>query len=399
MRTKKLIYVANARLPTEKANGVQIVRMCEAFAGQGVDVLLLHPWRFEPNSELSHTNLVDYYDVRHRFRVKTLPNIDVVPLVRFLRGPVFTRLFFTHGLLWGLVASLFARMQRGDLYYTRDPSTGWWLTQWGLPTVFEAHMVPRRAGLRLTRQLALRRSLKLFVTISKGIRDDLVALDVSQDRMAVLHDGVDPGRSLSDTTKGEARSILGLPQDGPLVVYAGQLFPEKGVDTLVKAASFLKGFRVLVVGGLPQDIGRVDRIVRSVGANDVTLVGHVPPGRVPLFLRAADILVLPNSAQYEHSAHHTSPLKLFEYMAAGRPIVASDVPSLREVLSHGRTAWLVSPDDPSALACGINVLKEKAHLAEKLARQSRIDVQQYSWSQRAGCILRAVGEAPQHDAA
>ena len=112
---------------------------------------------------------------------------------------------------------------------------------------------------------------------------------------------------------------------------------------------------------------------------------------MPLYQAAADVLVLPNTAQAAISREHTSPLKLFEYMAAGRPIVASDLPSLREVLRHGDNAWLMQPDDPAALAQGIQHLLAEPALAARLAAQAQEEVQAYTWEQRAANILRFVG--------
>ena len=100
--------------------------------------------------------------------------------------------------------------------------------------------------------------------------------------------------------------------------------------------------------------------------------------------------MLPNTAQAAISREHTSPLKLFEYMAAGRPIVASDLPSLREVLRHGDNAWLVQPDDPAALAQGIQHLLAEPALAARLAAQAQEEVQAYTWEQRAERILSFV---------
>jgi len=100
-------------------------------------------------------------------------------------------------------------------------------------------------------------------------------------------------------------------------------------------------------------------------------------------LFAADALVLPNSAKAKISSHYTSPLKLFEYMASRRPIVASDLPSLREVLRDGENAVLVKPDNPRALAEGIERALSDAELAARIGRQAREDVEQYTWEKRA----------------
>jgi glycosyltransferase involved in cell wall biosynthesis len=92
----------------------------------------------------------------------------------------------------------------------------------------------------------------------------------------------------------------------------------------------------------------------------------------------------------EFSAYFTSPMKLFEYMAAGMPIVATDLPSLREVLRHGENAWLVAPGNAKALVEGICRVLCDGGLAQRIADQARHDAQQYSWQQRASTILTRV---------
>jgi glycosyltransferase involved in cell wall biosynthesis len=107
---------------------------------------------------------------------------------------------------------------------------------------------------------------------------------------------------------------------------------------------------------------------------------------LPRYLKAADVAVLPNTAREEISRICTSPLKLFAYMASGAPLVASDVPALREVISE-RSAVFVAPDDPAALAGGIRALAEDPARAAALAAVAKEDARQYTWEKRAERIL------------
>jgi glycosyltransferase involved in cell wall biosynthesis len=127
----------------------------------------------------------------------------------------------------------------------------------------------------------------------------------------------------------------------------------------------------------------------------------VPPADVANHLSRADILVLPNSANAV-SSRYTSPLKLFEYLAAGRPIVASDLPALREVLRDGINALLVPADDPAALAASLLRLIQDRPLAARLARTAFDDAALYSWDARAArleSLFRSVVEDVRDDVA
>ena len=116
------------------------------------------------------------------------------------------------------------------------------------------------------------------------------------------------------------------------------------------------------------------------------MVGHVAPSEVPTWLAAADIAVLPNSGTSVIGSRYTSPLKLYEYLAAGCPIVASDVPAVREVVTDGETAVLVRPDDPEALGDGIAGLLAVPVLAQRIGALGRLWVQGSTWDARATAI-------------
>jgi glycosyltransferase involved in cell wall biosynthesis len=157
------------------------------------------------------------------------------------------------------------------------------------------------------------------------------------------------------------------------------------VDILLRALARVPEASGLIVGGhgAEPDLGRLKALAADLGiANRVTFTGLVDPERVPAFLMAADVLALPNPAS-AISTNFTSPLKLFEYMAAGRPIVASDLPAIREVLTHEVDALLVPPGDDAAMAAAIARLLEDRALAGRLAAAAQDRVRDYGWDTRA----------------
>ena len=381
-----LVYIANIRLPTEKAHGYQIMKMCEAFARLGLRVALYHPRRCQVIPALQRQGPFEYYGLAPLFRVRSLPNLDVVWLER--RIPhwlyrLYTALYFGHAILWGLYAALVARRCSATLYYTRDTPVAFWLTRLGLPTAYEAHVIPQGRERQLLRQVAFRPSLSLVVVLNRFIQKRLIQEGFDPGKIQILPDGVDLSLFASLPGRKEARCRLGIDKGTPLVAYTGHLYQWKGVYTLVRAAQRMPEVMVLIVGGTPRDAERLGEFIRTENIGNVQMAGHVPPAHVPLYLAAASVLVLPNSAEATISRYYTSPLKMFEYMAAERPIVASDLPSLREVLRNGENALLVPPDDPHALAEGVRHLLADPTLAKRLAIQARRDVEAYTWEQRA----------------
>jgi glycosyltransferase involved in cell wall biosynthesis len=242
----------------------------------------------------------------------------------------------------------------------------------------------------LLREIAERPSLRAFVTVTDALRDDWIAAGVPAARIHVWPDAVDLERFQALPPASEARAQLGLTHEGSLVVYCGHFYPAKGVPCLVDAGRLLPKATLLLVGGWPEDIERMRAEAR--GCETIHFTGFVANERVPLHLAAADVLVLPNSAR-TREAHTTSPLKLFEYMAARRPIVATRIPAFEGLLRHGANAWLVAPDSPEALAGGIERVLAAPSLAAEIAEQAWRDVQKFTWKRRAAEILASLEAA------
>jgi rhamnosyl/mannosyltransferase len=170
----------------------------------------------------------------------------------------------------------------------------------------------------------------------------------------------------------------------PRVLYAGQLYPWKGVDVLVEALADVPGARLVILGGLAgeADLLRIQSLVRARGLADrVEMPGTVAPDHVADELKRAAVVAVPFLKTGMTEAH-TSPLKAFEAMAAGRPIVASDLPSSREVLRHRENALLVAPGSASELAAALRTILADPGLARRLAEQAFAGAPAYSWDAR-----------------
>jgi len=395
----RLVYLIDARLPTERAHGYQICKMCEAFALNGVKVTLMHPFRHQSDPNLKGKSVFEYYGIRENFEVRTLPNVDVVKLSLVLRGRLFQPLFFCHCLLWSFYATQVARKEGADVYYTRETTIAFWLTKAGLPTIYEAHFVHKMGRRWLLRLMAGSPSLKLVIALTSFIKERLVRMGFDPKKIMVLPDAVDLSLFENLPSKEECRRLLGLPLERPIVGYVGRFVTmgmEKGVRKLIEAIGLMPTIEgkeplLLCVGGpievVPHYIEHARR--RGVPEERLRFVDRVPNTEVPIWIRACDVVTIPWQWT-EFSAYFTSPLKLFEYMAAGVPIVASNLPSIREILCHGRDALLVEPGNPRALAEGIQRLLQDRRLAERLVRNARRSVRKYTWTERAKRILEAI---------
>ncbi len=355
----KIVYIANMRLPTERAHGVQVMKMCEAFSDLGEEVLLVLPRRF---TNLK-ANPFDYYAVTQNFRIKKLPVLDLIPL-DFILGPFA---FWIESLTFLLSAKFYLWFKKYDLLYTREDFAGFFFRNF----VLEVHTLP--AEIKNASQL---------VVLTSYLKKKLIESGLGGENILVAPDGIDFNEFQVSVSKEEARRRLNLPLDKRIVMFIGLFDVWKGYKTLLEASrSFPPDTKLVMMGGRKAQI----KELRSKYP-DVIFTGYLPYKSLPQNQLAADVLVIPNSAKYEISKFYTSPLKLFAHMASGVPIVASDLPSLREILNEFN-AFFVEPDNPRAFAEGIARVLDDEAFSQKISRRALEDVKKYTWRSRAKNIL------------
>jgi glycosyltransferase involved in cell wall biosynthesis len=403
----KLFYLSTSRIPSEKANTYQVLQMCDAFAEHGVEVELVYPWRDNTPEMAAVDDMWRYYGLQERFTLTTLPTCDILHRTERLLSR-FPPVLFRVGqrgafnLLMGTYRRSvlkYLRDHTADVYYLRDWRTVRALVQarpdLAMRFVYEAHTFPG-AGIDRRKMRTILSQIGGIVTITHHLKALYNQVGISPEKILVAPDGVDLHRFSDLPEKQEARQLHGIPEEGILIGYTGHLYPWKGIDTLVRSITYLPPeHQICIVGGMPNDIASLNTIIQRENLSRVKLVGYISPSQVPHYMAAADVLVLPNSSRYDIGRHYTSPLKLFEYMAATRPIIASDLPSAREILCDGHNAHLVPPDNPRALAEGILWLSTHPDAAQAMAKQARLDVEQYTWPKRAQKVLAFLGECSQ----
>ncbi len=368
----KLLYVANVRIPTPRAHGYQIMKTSEQLAAQGFEVELLVPGK---KNVLAQNPFV-YYGLARNFSVKKMPALDFLGR----RGNLF---FFWLDYAIFLAAFWCGHYsRRADIIYTRD-----YFLSFCAPLAklcLEIHDIPRRSKLFSS---AAKRARKIIV-ITYGLKEELVKRGVAAEKILVAPDAVDLAEFDIDINQDAARKKLNLPPDKKIVLYTGHFYAWKGADILAEAAAFLPPeVLVLLVGGTTE--GPADFKKRYGQRKNISILPFQKRETLPCYLKAADILVLPNRRGSAISEKYTSPMKMFEYMAAGRPIVASNLPSLREILNE-HNAFLVEPDDPRSLAEGVKALLADNSLAQSLVQKSLAEVKQYTWQERARKIAEFI---------
>lgn len=376
-------YVMHARLPTERAHGTQVAKMCESFAKAGANVSLVLPGK---RSGGVSDDIFSYYNVSKSFRIVRLRSTDL--LGKTLR---FGRLFYWIDMLTFLFSLAFTReIAAGDVVYVRDPMLLKPFSRGKHLLCAEIHDIPEKKG-RFMRQL---RKAHKVIALNDIVRRELVEMGFPEKDMIAAGDGVDLAEFDVALGQTDARRALGLPEDAKIVLYTGHLYAWKGAHNLAEAAKLLPQDVVTVlVGGVDRELEEFQSKFGDVP--NVRVVPFVPRDRVPAYLKAADVLAIPNSASSANSAKYTSPLKLFEYMASKRPIVASDLPSMRQVLDESNCVF-VRPDDPPALAEAIMSLVSDPSLSTVKMGKAFEDVQRHTWTARGERIIAFLHNGQAH---
>ena len=375
----KIIYIANVRIPTEKAYGYQICKMCEEFSSQGVEVQLWVPAR---DTGQIKDDAFFFYGLKNNFIIKKIDSSD---FYKYLESP--GKFLFWLQSFWFLSYLIFIKIDKSAIIYTRDAEINWIFRLRGYQTVFEAHNWPNKNWLY---KFLIGRDTKV-VAIARGLRDLFLKNNWLDGKILVAPDGVDLAKFDIDLSREQARNKLNLPLDKKIILYIGHLYEWKGAQDLVEAAALLDGnYLTVFVGGVDSDVTIFKEKNKALIENGkIVVYRHQPREAMPRWLKAADILVLPNKSREKISSHFTSPLKLFEYMASQRPIVASDLPSIREILNEKNCLFFKS-DNAKDLAAKIIFLSEHQEIMDQIAKQAYLDVQNYDWGKRAEKIIKFI---------
>lgn len=256
-----------------------------------------------------------------------------------------------------------------------------------IPAVYEHHhFVDRRFDPAIVNSPFLR----LAVTVSPPIAESMVATGMPAEKIVMLHSGFNRQFLPRDPVGAEQwrQKLLSQSTAQKLVVYAGGLHRFKGVDLLIQVAQQLPEVQFAIAGGNASQQQHYQQQVDALKLSNVKLLGCLSHTELPPLLQAADVLAHPHLANQE--ATYTSPLKFFEYMAAGTPIVAAKIVTLAEFVSSPAVAVWCEPDDVADFAKGIVAALAKYPRQPEGYSEMLQFVEQYSWESRMAKILTYV---------
>ena len=363
----KIAASAGSTIPSDTANSLQVMKACQALAQIGHDVTLL-----VPGAKNTTVDLKQHYGLQTDFPIEWLSSSS--------------RRMFT----WDSVRR--ARALRADVIYSWFPQSAVFGLLSGMPVVFEIHIQPTGFfGPLWHRLFATLRGRKRLASITRALVNVLereFQMRFSGDEVVIAPNGVDLERFHSLPDPPAARRQTGL-HEAPTVMCTGHLYAGRGADVFLALAASLPQVQFVWVGGRPEDIENWKQRVES---DNVTFTGFIPNRDLPLYQAAADILLMPysrsimGSSGSADSAAVASPMKMFEYMAAGRAIVSSDLPVIREVLNEKNAVFCKAGETGDWRLVIESLLNDDRRRLE-LGERARGDVQGYTWVARAQQIM------------
>jgi glycosyltransferase involved in cell wall biosynthesis len=363
MRT---VCISASFVPSETANSIQLMKAVHALAQLGHDVTLLVP---ENPKKSVDVDLLSFYGLSASFTIERLKSAS------------------RRRLFWD--AARRAAHLKPDLVYTWVPQSAVYALLHRIPVIIEMHDLPSGTAGPWWYRLFLRiPGRKRMMVITRALQDALESKygkHLAPADMVLAPNGIEPERFGNLPASAAARRQLGL-TEAPTVVCTGHLYAGRGVELFLGLAKVIPEAQFVWAGGKPEDVTKWK--AQSAQQTNVTFIGFVPNNRLPLYQAAADILLMPYGKQIGissgggNSASISSPMKMFEYLAAGRAIISSDLPVFREVLND-RNAVFCPPDDIPAWTAAVRGLLADPARRESLALQAESDSRQYSWTARA----------------
>jgi glycosyltransferase involved in cell wall biosynthesis len=373
----KIVYISTSIIPSRSANSIHVMKVCQAFAQNGHEVVLLAP-DVGGSRETGVADVYEFYGVDRCFEIVSLPT---------LKGRAGNHLY-------EIQAARKAGRLNPDLIYSRS-ALACLFTAPPIPTVLECHAPINRNWItgQVLGALIKRKNLARFVVITKALeRHFLAGYPDLKSKIMVAPDA-------ADTPADDRRAATLASRAHTLNVgYLGHLYPGKGMEVVVPLAERCPWATFHVVGGTESDLA----IWRSktAGMGNVVFYGHQPPAIAASYVTAFDVVLLPNQGSVRafgskggspHSdiGRWTSPLKMFEYMAHGKAIISSDLPVLQEVMKHGHNALLAPPDDIGAWVSCLKRLNDDTTLRSALGANARKDfLTSHTWLKRSALTIR-----------
>ena len=384
---KKLLYIHIASVQSAKSGGLnttllQVFSMCTAFVGSGYEVTLAMQ-----ENEGFEKNLKVFVDNTFKGGI----NFEIVSWKQKSKNLFINRFLVRHSIVQ------IATQNNPDIIFSRDSFILNSLIKFNIPLIFESHnskLHTRHSILHKyleKRLLRVTRSpnFKCLFSISEALSKYWEQKGVHKSKLFAWHDGFDLSLFEKHIDKNNARSRLDIPINKKIVTYTGGLYPNRDIENIIYLAREFPDVMFLVIGGPENHRQSFENLSLQKNVKNINFMGFVEHNIIPHYLYASDILLALWSSKVP-TINYCSPLKIFEYMAAGRTILAHGFPTIKEVLENKKDSILCQPDNFDSLKSSLRkaLLECNTNSYGKMARDKAFKL--YSWDNRVKQLLKFI---------
>ncbi len=365
----QIAVITTSQVPSITANSIQVMKVCQSYCQLGHDVTLIVPGKMT----------ADWDEISNNF------GIDTRFLIKYVRSQKSLRRYD-----FSLISGLHILFKKYDLIHTWLPQIAMIAGLLGRTYIMELHGTPTgNAGPKLYKRILFSHQKKRFLCITNALRtmyEDTYNYKFKDSEILIAPNGVvlEPYQNIS----GLSNLKFDLDLDNSFIaVYTGHLYDGRGMNLLVDIAKKMHEVKFLLVGGRDDDVRFWRNYIQKNGIQNIILTGYIENKYIPTYQSIGDVLLMPYEMNIAgssggNSVDFCSPMKMFEYMAAGKPIISSDLPILHEVLNE-KNAIFCQYNDVNQWVEAINLIKNDPGYGIRLGNQARVDVEKYSWIERA----------------
>jgi len=369
----KILYISKSIIPSRSANSIHVMKMCQAFSDNGHEVVLLAP-SIKNLYEKEVSNVFKFYGIKKNFHIKKLWHPDIKG------GAIF---YLIHIFFFLILNSKF------NLVYGRFLHGCYLAALMKKDVIFETHEIlfkKEKHKLIIFDKLVENKFFKKLVVISKALKKIYIKKGYLSDKLIqVAHDGADEVKNFNSKIK-----LLGSKKNLK-IGYVGHLYKGRGIELIIECAKYMDDLSFHIVGGLDEDIKFWKSYIKNFNLKNIFFYGFVSPSKTLRYRNSFDIVLAPYSKKVSieglgDTSKYMSPIKIFEYMSHKKPIIASDIPVIKEVLNKNNSL-LVDCDNIKLWIRAIKKLKN-AKKRYKFSTQALIDFKNFTWKNRANIIMK-----------
>lgn len=381
-----VVYSAKISLQADSAHEIHDVMCANAVANLERAAILVYPdlhQNFYPFSLLHpfqtrnpDQNFIEFYNVQEKLEVATLPIPNSLHKLD-KKWQIFRKLIYQYYLPFHV-------FPKTEIIHTRDWNCVKAAVRNGIPTIYEKHYFQ---NLPYEPDIVGSPYLKIAITQSEPIRQSLIQAGMPSKKVVCLHNGFSPEFTIRQPQVALNWRQGLLPNERQyLAVYSGALYRFKGIDLLIDVAKELPDVQFAITGGTVEQVNKYRQLARDKQVQNIEFLGWIlPRSRLISLLQAADILVHPHCSG--EAANFTNPVKFFQYMASGTPILTTEIPPLMPFKSAPLAAVWCQPDNPTEFAkylqYALQIYPRKPEGYTQNIRFSR----QFTWEERALKIM------------